>query len=414
MKCISKNRTENTVLKKLFVLILSALLLISCTNAAPQLEGVSLAPSTPSVSEPADGETPSAPSDPGAAAGEAVDFASLTADEVKAWAEAEPFDFSSVNAADYVRLGQVEGLQVTKNSAAVTDEEFENELDALLDSYSYALEITDRPVAEGDVVRADYAGYKDGEAFAGGTASNQRITAQGGTGYIEGFAEAFIGQNPGEEFSFNVTFPENYGVEELNGQEVTFVATVHAIVTDEEIVPELDEEFVSSNFSYDSVEEFRDAYRLTVEKRKAYYVNNAVYNDLWEKVLEGAEVVAWPESEVRRIYAEHRIAYENYASYYETDYENFLKTYMNQTDEGLYAMAQSYVKEDLVMNALSDSLGVHPTDEQHEQILNELAEYNGATPDELTAYYGEETLDKSVLWQLIMEAVASTAVVTEN
>ena len=419
MESISKNRTENAVLKKLSVLILSALLLASsCTNAAPRLEGVSLGPSMPSASEPAGGEASSASQiDPGASGvsdGDAVDFASLTAAEVKAWAEAEPFDFSSVNAADYVRLGQVEGLQVTKSSAVLTDEEFENELDALLESYSYTVEITDRPVAEGDVVRADYAGYKEGEAFAGGTATDQSITAQGGTGYIEGFAEAFIGQTPGEEFSFNVTFPENYGVEDLNGQEVTFVATVHAIVTDEEIVPELDEEFVSSNFSYDSVEEFRNDYRLTVEKRKAYYVNNAVYNDLWEKVLEGAEVVAWPESEVRRIYAEHRIAYENYASYYETDYENFLKTYMNQTDEGLYAMAQSYVKEDLVMSALSDSLGVHPTDEQHEQILNELAEYNGATPDELTAYYGEETLDKSVLWQLIMEAVASTAVVTEN
>ena len=125
-------------------------------------------------------------------------------------------------------------------------------------------------------------------------------------------------------------------------------------------------------------------------------------------------MVAWPESEVRRIYAEHRLAYENYASYYQTDYETFLKSYMNTSDEDLYAMAQSYVKEDLVMNALAASLGVDPTGEQHDRIVNELAEYNGATPDELISYYGEDTLDKSVLWQLIMEAVIKTAVVTEN
>ena len=219
---------------------------------------------------------------------------------------------------------------------------------------------------------------------------------------------------PEEEFSFNVTFPENYGVEELNGQEVTFVATVHAILTGEEIVPELDDAFVSSNFGYDNAADFRDDYRLTVEKRKTYYVQNAVYNDLWAAVLDGAEILSWPESEVNRIYAEHRQAYENYASYYQTDYQTFMKTYMNQTDEDLYELARSYVKEDLVMYALADALGLHPTDEEKNAVMDELAEYNGITKDDMIAYYGEETLEKSVLWQIDMEAVEATAVITEQ
>ena len=118
------------------------------------------------------------------------------------------------------------------------------------------------------------------------------------------------------------------------------MATVHAILTGEEIVPELDDAFVSSNFEYESADEFRDAYRLTVEKRKAYYVQNVVHNDLWEAILEGAEILSWPESEVNRIYAEHRQAYENYASYYETDYATFLKNYMNQKNHALYMKQQ--------------------------------------------------------------------------
>ena len=255
-------------MKKVFSLLLALLLLASsCADHSAGDPGEETAP-------------PEAPAgisvltgDPGAAASageeQSIDFAALTSAQINAWASAEPFDYTAADVSGYVRLGKVEGLAVTQDSPVLTDEEFEYELDSLLENYAYSVEITDRPVAEGDTVRADYAGYKDGEAFSGGTAYDQEITAQGGTGYIEGFAEAFIGQNPGEEFSFNVTFPANYGVEELNGQEVTFVATVHAILTGEEIVPELDEEFVSSNFHYDSVEAFRDDYRLTVEKRKA-------------------------------------------------------------------------------------------------------------------------------------------------
>ena len=402
-------------MKKNIALTLALLLLASSCSA----------PAGPGETAPAETEAPAGigeildsvdlPSSfPSAGDGADIDLGSLTSAQIKAWAEAEPLDFASLDASGYVRLGQVEGLSVIKGSAVLTDEEFENELDALLENYAYDVEITDRAVAEGETVRADYAGYKDGEAFGGGTAYNQQITAQGGTGYIEGFAEAFIGQMPGEEFSFNVTFPENYGVEELNGQEVTFVATVHAILTGEEIVPELDDEFVSSNFSYDSAAEFRDAYRITVEKRKAYYVQNAVYNDLWESVLNGAEILAWPDGEVKRIYAEHRQAYENYASYYQTDYETFMKSYMNQTDEELYDMARSYVKEDLVMYALADRLGVHPTADEKDAVVNELAEYNGVSKEEMLTYYGEDTIEKSVVWQLAMEAVAASAVITEQ
>ena len=162
-------------MKKTIIPILAALLLCaSCAGAGPELEGMTLAPG---------GQTPAAEDEntPGGAdfitdsvsgggtesGGAAVDLASLTSDEISAWASADPFDFAAADMSGYVRLGQVEGLSVTKASPALTDEEFENELDALLQNYAYSAEVTDRAVAEGDTVRADYAGYKDGEAFEG-------------------------------------------------------------------------------------------------------------------------------------------------------------------------------------------------------------------------------------------------------
>ena len=346
--------------------------------------------------------------------GEIPDLSVLDDDTILAWSSAEPFDYRNADLSAYIRLGQVEGLNVTSESAVLTDEEFDNEIDSLLDAYSEYAEIRDRTVEEGDTVRADYAGYLDGVAFQGGTAYDQEITAQGGTGYINGFAEAFIGQYPGEEFSFTVTFPEDYGVDELNGREVTFISTVHAILSDELIVPELNDEFVSATFGYDSVDEFLDAYRLSVENQKEEYVRNAVMNDLWAQVVGGAEVLAYPESEVKRTYAAQRTSYAQYASYYQVDYAEFLSDYLNMTDEELYAEAESYVKEDLILYSLAEKLNVNPTDEEYDAGIEELARYNGMTADDMRDYYGEDTLRVSVLWEMVMDRVRETANITEG
>lgn len=384
--------------KRFAACLLSALLLLSsCSKPEP------------AGTETESGETPVTIAGTPSMPADLPDLGTLDDETVKAWADLPAFDYKAADLSILVKLGQVEGLSVTAESAAVTDEEFDREIDSLLDSYAEAVEITDRPVEEGDRVRADYAGYKDGAAFQGGTGYDQEITAKGGTGYIEGFAEAFIGQTPGEEFSFNVTFPENYGVDDLNGQEVTFVCTVHGILTDEEIVPELNDEFVSSKFGYDTVDAFLEVYRLSVEKRKEESVRSKLYNDLWSMLVSGAEVLSLPESEVRRIYASQRASYEEYASYYNTDYATFLASYVNTTDEELYRDAESYVKEDLVLYALADRMGVDPTDEEYDAGIEELAGFNGMTAEDMKDYYGEDTLRVSVLWDKVMEAVAEKA-----
>ncbi|MBR4206739.1 MAG: FKBP-type peptidyl-prolyl cis-trans isomerase [Clostridia bacterium] len=326
------------------------------------------------------------------------------------------FDYKTSDLSKYVRIQSLEGLAVTRQDPALTDEEYANEVDAMLESYSYYPEITDRPVEEGDTVLADYSGYLDGEPFAGGTAQNQKIVAQGGTGYINGFAEAFIGRMPdGEEFSFNVTFPENYGSDELNGQEVTFVCRVHAIVATELVVPELNDEFVTSHFAYANVEEFNKAYRENVQWRKNYYVDGAMYSELWEQVLQRSEVLMYPEEEVERVYRENRAQYEYYAQYFQVDYDTLLQAYYGITDEDVREESKGFVKEDLVMYACVKELGIEPTEEEYREGMKFYAQYNGMELDEFLNYYSEDVLRTSVLWQqLIKEIIERYATVTQE
>lgn len=85
-------------------------------------------------------------------------------------------------------------------------------------------------VADGDTVNIDYVGSVDGVEFAGGNTNGAgaQLTIGSGT-YIDDFEEQLIGHNVGDEVDVNVTFPENYGNEELNGKDALFKVVINGI-----------------------------------------------------------------------------------------------------------------------------------------------------------------------------------------
>ena len=85
-------------------------------------------------------------------------------------------------------------------------------------------------VEDGDVVNIDYTGYLDGEAFDGGSTNGAGADLEiGSDTYIDGFEEGIIGHTVGETFDLNLTFPENYGNEDLAGKDVVFETTINGI-----------------------------------------------------------------------------------------------------------------------------------------------------------------------------------------
>lgn len=87
-----------------------------------------------------------------------------------------------------------------------------------------------REVQDGDVVNIDYTGYKDGEAFDGGSTNGAGADLEIGSGtYIDGFESGLIGKKVGDTVDLDLTFPENYGASDLAGADVTFTVTINGI-----------------------------------------------------------------------------------------------------------------------------------------------------------------------------------------
>jgi trigger factor len=74
----------------------------------------------------------------------------------------------------------------------------------------------------------DFLGKVDGVAFEGGTGEGMAVVLGSGQ-LIPGFEDQMIGLKAGDEKQINVTFPDDYGAENLKGKPATFDIKVSAV-----------------------------------------------------------------------------------------------------------------------------------------------------------------------------------------
>ncbi len=144
---------------------------------------------------------------------------------------------------------------------------------------------------KGDVMTIDFVGKIDGEAFPGGTA--EAVPAEvAGPGFIEGFTEQLEGMKAGEERTINVTFPADYGADELAGKAATFDIKAQKIQTSE--VPQIDDE-LAKKVGLESLDKLRELVIGQVQKEYDQLSRMRLKRQLLDALAERASFAA-PES----------------------------------------------------------------------------------------------------------------------
>lgn len=89
---------------------------------------------------------------------------------------------------------------------------------------------TSLTIEDGDTVNIDYVGSIDGVEFEGGSTNGAGTDLTIGSGlYIDDFEEQLIGAHPGDSVEVNVTFPDDYQQEDLQGKDALFQVTINGI-----------------------------------------------------------------------------------------------------------------------------------------------------------------------------------------
>lgn len=200
-----------------------------------------------------------------------------------------------IDPSDYVKVADYSSVVIPKSETEVSDEDVQSEIDSVLSDHTEKSQIKDRAVQDGDTVNIDYVGRIDGVEFENGSTNGKGTDVTiGETQYIDDFLEQLIGHTPGETFDVNVTFPDDYGDEAVNGKDAVFETTINYI--SEEKQPELTDEFVAETLQKDydatTVDEFRASVRTDLEnsKKEKY---------MWTYILDNSEFSSLPEDLVQ-------------------------------------------------------------------------------------------------------------------
>src|SRR5690606_1495198 len=121
---------------------------------------------------------------------------------------------------------ELKGVKLTKPVVEVGDEEVETELQRVFaQNRGYTDKGDDAVVADGDRLGLSFLGKIDGKEFEGGKADHAHLTIGSGE-FIPGFEEQLIGMKKGETKEIEVTFPADYGSEELAGKKANFEVSI--------------------------------------------------------------------------------------------------------------------------------------------------------------------------------------------
>ncbi|WP_416175505.1 trigger factor [Clostridium sp.] len=316
---------------------------------------------------------------------------------------------ATVTVVPEVELGEYKGIEVKKNTYKVENKEIEEELKLRQQKNARIETKEDGAIEKGDIAIIDFKGYIDDKPFAGGEGTDYQLEIGSGT-FIDNFEDQLIGLKVNDSKDVTVTFPEEYGSEELNGKEAVFKVTVKGIKTKE--LPELDDEFAKEISEFDTLDEVRADIRKKKEKENELKSKREYEEAVIDAVSANAKVDipnVMIEKEVDNMLRdlEMRLKYQglDLESYYKytNNTEQKVREYMRET-------AEKRVKNDLVIEKIAKVENIKATDEELLEKANEMAkQYGNKDPEKMAkiilesqrAYLETDVVSEKVVKMLV-------------
>ncbi len=307
------------------------------------------------------------------------------------------------------------GLSATLSKHIITDEEVDRQMQRLLQQSPRIAQVTDRPTQLGDEIVLDYAGFCDGEAFAGGTAENQTLVLGSGM-FIPGFEEQLVDKVPGEQVTVHVTFPEQYHAPELAGKAAEFRCTIHDIRV--KTPYELDDTFAKEVGQCDTLAEMKQKLQQSLQA----YSDRQGEQDLQDQLLrQAAATLEYTPSteEVEKAMDEQLRTMEAQLSQQGLNLEMYC-SFMNTTKEALREDTRTDAEARLRNQAAIDRIAQLEKLEASQLELGEaiavICQQNGMTVEQLKPYYTaefEEAVKQSVLTSKVLRLIRDAADIAE-
>ena len=288
-----------------------------------------------------------------------------------------------------VTLGKYKGIKVDEADLAVTEEEINAQIEKERENSARTISVEDRPVKDGDITTLDFEGFVDGVAFEGGKGTDYPLTIGSGS-FIPGFEEQLIGAELNKEVEVNVTFPEDYHAKDLAGKPATFKCKIKDIKEKE--LPELDDEFASEVSAFDTMAEYKEDVKKSLEMKKADAAKIAKEEAVIDAVIEDAKMDipdAMVETEQRQIIEEfsQRMRMQGLTM---EQYMQFTGMTPQSLMEKTKPKALKRIQSRLVLEAVAKAEDLKASEEDYAAEIKDMSEKYQMEEDKIKEMLGEK------------------------
>ncbi|MBS3860152.1 trigger factor [Proteus mirabilis] len=306
-----------------------------------------------------------------------------------------------------IELKDLESIEVVKPIVTVKDEDVDNMLETLRKQQAEWKDKEGEVAAE-DRVTVDFNGSIDGEEFEGGKAEDF-VLAMGQGRMIPGFEEGLIGHKAGEEFTIDVTFPEDYHAENLKGKKAQFAINLKKV--EERELPELTEEFIKR---FGIADGSVDGLRAEVRKNMERELKNAIRARVKSQVIDGLVKANEVDVPAAAVDSEIEVLQRQAAQRFGGDEKQALQLPRELFEE----QAKRRVIVGLLLGEVINSNELKAEDERVKALIDEMASAY-EDPSEVVEFYNKnEQLMNNIrnlaLEEQAVEKILATAKVTEK
>lgn len=308
-----------------------------------------------------------------------------------------------------VELKAYKGIKAEKEKVTVKKTEVKEEVERALEKDAKLVTVEGKAAKKGDIATIDFEGFVDGVAFEGGKGENYDLELGSGN-FIPGFEDQVIGHKTGEEFDIDVTFPEDYGAEDLAGKACVFKIKLHKIMKKE--LPKYDDEFVKDISEFDTIADYEKSLEEEIKARKEAAADRAFESAVMDTLVDNviAEIPAvMIEKEIDNQVSEFEyrlraqgLAMDMYLQYLGMDIAALRDSYK----EG----AEKQVKLRLALEKITELEKIEISDEDVETELKSYADAYDMPLDKIKTLVAAEDVKADLACRKAMDIVKETAV----
>lgn len=330
--------------------------------------------------------------------------------------DGKPFVFSATVAIKPdAELGEYKGIEVEKQEVKVMAADVNAEIDKVREQNARIMTMDDRAVKKDDIAVIDFEGFVDGKAFEGGKGTDYSLTI-GSHSFIDDFEDQLIGKKAGDKLDVNVTFPEEYHVDELKGKPAVFKVEIKEVKVKE--LPKLDDEFASEVSEFDTLKEYKASVKKTLTDRRKAQVKAEKENKVIEKVVANAKVEL-PGPMVDEQVSQMVNEFASRLSGQGLSIDQYMQMTGMQPQMLMDQMrpeAETRIKTRLVLEAVAKAENIKVTAKDIDKELENMAEMYKMEVDKLKEMMGDaekEQISQDIAVQKAVDLLVKEAVETE-